>query len=87
MGLVNTAVLVQEYAEGTEYLVDSYSVDGRHELVDVCRYTKISRGDKIGIYRRIDFLEAGHPEVLAIWPYTQQVLDAVGSVSGAATPR
>lgn len=78
MGLRNDAVLIQEYAEGTEYLVDSYSVGGRHELVDVCRYTKISRGDKIGIYHRIDFLAADDPEVLALWPYTQQVLDAVG---------
>ncbi len=78
MGVVNDAVLIQEYAEGTEYLVDSYTVDGKHSLVDVCRYTKISRGDKIGIYHRIDFLAADDPEVLAIWPYTQQVLDAVG---------
>ncbi|MBB5869047.1 hypothetical protein F4553_002426 [Allocatelliglobosispora scoriae] len=78
LGVHNDEVLVQEYAEGTEYLVDSYSVDGRHALVDVCRYTKIRRGDQIGIYRRIDFLEPDHPEVLAIWPYTQQVLDAVG---------
>ena len=78
MGLTNEAVLIQEYAEGTEYLVDSYSVDGVHSLVDVCRYTKVSRGDKIGIYHRIDFLAADDPEVLAVWPYTQQVLDAVG---------
>jgi carbamoylphosphate synthase large subunit len=78
MGEVNHAVLVQEFADGTEYLVDTYSVDGRHAMVDVCRYTKVSRGSKIGIYRRIDFLEPDHPEVLAIWPYVQQVLDAVG---------
>ena len=82
LGVYNDEVLVQEYAEGTEYLVDSYSVDGRHALVDVCRYTKIRRGDQIGIYRRIDFLEPDHPEVLAIWPYTQQVLDAVGIRNG-----
>ena len=78
IGTYNEEVLVQEYAEGTEYLVDTYSVDGKHTLVDVCRYTKISRGDEIGIYRAIDFLEEDHPEVVALWPYTQQVLDAVG---------
>lgn len=78
MGERNLAVLVEEFAEGTEYLVDTYSVDGRHAMVDVCRYTKIERGSKIGIYRRIDFLGPDHPEVLAIWPYVQQVLDAVG---------
>ncbi|TCO23502.1 ATP-grasp domain-containing protein [Kribbella steppae] len=78
MGLTNDAVLIQEYAEGTEYLVDTYSVDGKHALVDVCRYTKVGRGDKIGIYRRIDFLAEDDPEVQALWPYTEQVLDAVG---------
>jgi phosphoribosylamine-glycine ligase len=77
-GLPNEAVLIQEYAEGTEYLVDTYSVDGVHSLVDVCRYTKTSRGDKIGIYQRIDFLDAGDPEVEVVWPYVQRVLDAVG---------
>jgi ATP-grasp domain len=78
LGLTNDAVLIQEYAEGDEYLVDTYSVDGTHALVDVCRYTKIARGDKIGIYRRIDFLAEDDPEVAALWPYTRRVLDAVG---------
>jgi phosphoribosylamine-glycine ligase len=82
LNLRNDEVLIQEYAEGTEYLVDSYTVDGKHSLVDLCRYTKTSRGDKIGIYRRIDFLAPDDPEVPQIWPYTQQVLDAVGIRTG-----
>ncbi len=81
-GLVNEAVLVQEFAEGSEYLVDSYSVDGRHGLVDVCRYLKITRGDQIGIYDRVDFLSPDHPDVSAVWSYTQRVLDAVGIRNG-----
>ncbi len=81
-GLVNEAVLVQEFAEGSEFLVDTYSVDGRHGLVDVCRYLKITRGDQIGIYDRVDFLAPDHPDVATIWPYTQRVLDAVGIRNG-----
>jgi len=81
-GLRNDAVLVSEYAEGVEYLIDSYSVDGRHGLVDVCRYTKRSNGDRIGIYHRVDFLPPDDPGVLAVWPYAQQVLDAVGIRTG-----
>jgi biotin carboxylase len=81
-GLHNDAVLVEEFAEGTEYLVDSYSVDGRHGLVDVCRYTKLQKGDRIGIYDLVDFLPPDHPDVLELWPYTQQVLDAVGIRNG-----
>jgi hypothetical protein len=75
-------VLLEEFAEGTEYLVDSYSVDGRHGLVDVCRYTKLQKGDRIGIYDLVDFLPPDHPDVLELWPYTRQVLDAVGIRNG-----
>ena len=81
-GLRNDAVLVEEYAEGNEYLVDSYSAGGQHGLVDVCRYTKVRRGDRVGIYDLVDFLPPDHPDVLQLWPYTQQVLDAVGIRNG-----
>ena len=82
LGVVNGAILVQEYAEGAEYLVDSYSVDGQHGLVDVCRYTKVRRGDRIGIYDRVDFLAPDHPDVLTVWPYVLRVLDALGIRNG-----
>ncbi len=81
-GQRNDAVLVQEYAEGTEYLVDSYSVDGRHGLVDVCRYAKSRREDRIGLYDRVEFLPPDHPDVARVWPYTRDVLDAVGIRNG-----
>lgn len=82
MGLRNEAVLVEEFAPGTEFLIDSYSADGRHGLVDVCRYTKSQRGDRIGIYDLVEFLSPDDPDVLAVWPYVQRVLDAVGIRNG-----
>jgi biotin carboxylase len=82
VGGVNEAVLVEEFAEGTEYMIDSYSVDGRHGLVDVCRYTKSRRGDRIGIYDLIDFVPPDDPAVVTVWPYVQRVLDAVGVRNG-----
>lgn len=81
-GLVNEAVLVQEFADGPEFLVDTYSAAGRHGLVDVCRYTKFRRGDRIGIYDRVDFLPPDHPDVRTVWPYVRGVLDAVGIRNG-----
>jgi hypothetical protein len=81
-GLVNEAALVQEFAHGTEYLIDSYSVDGWHGLVDVCRYRKVRQGDRIGIYDRVDFLPPEHADVGVLWPYVQDVLDAVGIRNG-----
>jgi ATP-grasp domain len=82
-GLRNDAVLVQQYAVGTEFLVDSYSVDGRHGLVDVCRYTKSGRDGHIGLYDRVEFLPPDHPDVATVWAYTRDVLDAVGIRNGA----
>jgi hypothetical protein len=82
VGLVNESVIVEEFAEGTEYMIDSYSADGRHGVVDVCRYTKSRRGDRIGIYDMIDFLPPDDPEVLLVWPYTKRILDAVGVRNG-----
>jgi biotin carboxylase len=81
-GMPNTSVLVQEHAVGTEYIVDSYSVDSRHGLVDVCRYTKSRRGDRIGLYNRVEFLAQDAPEVAELWVYVQRVLDAVGIRNG-----
>lgn len=81
-GVLNTAVLVQEFAAGTEFLVDSYSVDGEHGLVDVCRYSKQQRGDRIGVYDLVDFLPPDAPEVQVLWAYARRVLDAVGVRTG-----
>jgi biotin carboxylase len=81
-GIRNDGVLVQEYAEGTEYLVDSYSVGGEHGLVDVCRYSKVQRGDRIGVYDLVDFLSPRAPEVTELWAYARRVLDAVGIRTG-----
>lgn len=78
----NEAVLVSEFADGTEFLVDTYSVDGCHGLVDVCRYGKVTRGDRLGIYDCVEFLPSDDPDVAAVWPYTQLVLDAVGIRNG-----
>jgi biotin carboxylase len=83
-GQRNEAVLVQEFAAGTEYIVDSYSVGGRHGLVDLCRYTKASRGDRIGIYDCVDFLPPDDPAAGPLREYTWRVLDALGLRNGAA---
>jgi biotin carboxylase len=82
LGLRNDDVLVSELAEGRELLVDTYSVDGCHGLVDVCRYDKARRRGRIGIYERVDFLAPDDPDVKAVWGYTQDVLNAVGIRNG-----
>jgi biotin carboxylase len=78
----NHAVLVQEFAAGVEYMVDTYSVDGEHGLVETCRYTKQARDDRIGIYDCADYLAPDEPEVGVLFAYTRRVLDALGFRNG-----
>jgi hypothetical protein len=40
LGLVNSSVLVQEYLEGQEYVVDMVSRDGEHKLVGLWEYDR-----------------------------------------------
>jgi biotin carboxylase len=84
VGIRNDAVLVEEFAEGTEYLIDSYSVDGKHGLVDVCRYNKVQRGDSIGVYDLVNFIAPDRTVMDVLWPYTTQALDALGIRNGCA---
>lgn len=82
-GQRNAGVLVQEFAEGTEYVVDMYSVDGRHGLAEVCRYRKGARGHKLGLYDRTDFLAPDAPGVPEVTAYAARVADAVGIREGS----
>jgi ATP-grasp domain len=84
LSLRNDAVLVMELARGTEYEVDTYSIDGRHGLTAVCRYTKEQRADRLGIYTANEFVPPEHPHVPLLLAYVRQVLDAVGVRNGPA---
>lgn len=80
----NDKVLVQELAVGTEYEVDTYSIDGRHGLAAVWRYAKECRGDRLGIYLSNTFVAADDPVVDVLFTYVCQVLDATGVRNGPA---
>ena len=78
----NEAVLVQEFAEGTEYVLDTYSVAGRLGLAQVCRYSKRTWRDRIGIYDSTEVLPPDHPHVEVLADYTRRVAAAVGLRNG-----
>jgi biotin carboxylase len=40
LGLENRRVVVQEYSSGSEYVVDTVSCEGRHQLVAFWKYSK-----------------------------------------------
>ncbi|GHH31592.1 ATP-grasp domain-containing protein [Lentzea cavernae] len=80
----NDKVLVQELAVGTEYEVDTYSIDGEHGLVAVWRYAKERRGDRLGIYLSNTLVESDDPVVGVLSDYVREVLDATGVRNGPA---
>ncbi|WP_285750717.1 ATP-grasp domain-containing protein [Lentzea sp. NBRC 105346] len=84
LDIVNDRVLVQELAIGTEYEVDTYSIDGAHGLAAVWRYAKERRGDRLGIYLSNTFVSPTDPVVPVLFEYVRQVLDATGVRNGPA---
>ncbi|HZB28787.1 MAG TPA: ATP-grasp domain-containing protein [Streptosporangiaceae bacterium] len=78
MGVLNEAVVVMEFAEGPEFMVDTYSVDGQHGLVMVSVYGKHNRGQRLGIYDMGETLAPDDPRTGVLFEYTKQVADAVG---------
>lgn len=81
LGKRHDAVVVQEYAEGTEYSVDTVSHNGTHVLCDVLQYTKTKANGRMAIWDRTEFLPNEHPELVK---YAYGVLDALGIRWGAA---
>ena len=79
----NDSILFQEFVSGTEFVVDTYSVDGELGLVAVIQYTKSARGQRIGVYDAEDYLPPDDPLVGVLGSYTRQVAKAVGIRTGS----
>ncbi|WP_217510246.1 ATP-grasp domain-containing protein [Streptomyces vilmorinianum] len=80
----NEGVVVQEHLEGTEYVVNTVSRDGRHRCTDVWRYMKISAN---GVTDRISAAVSTHPgsaERARLVEYGFDVLDALEVRHGPA---
>src|SRR6266542_364116 len=87
LGIVNDRLLVQQFAAGVEYVVDTFSHAGVHTLTDVCRYNKVDNGPYMAVYETMEWLRPDDPVIDTLLPYAYGVLDAVGLRYGAAHPR
>ncbi len=84
LGIVNDRLLVQQFAAGVEYVVDTFSHAGVHTLTDVCRYNKVDNGPYMAVYDTMEWLRPDDPVIDTLLPYAYGVLDAVGLRYGAA---
>ncbi|WP_269858147.1 ATP-grasp domain-containing protein [Streptomyces sp. RPT161] len=82
-GLRNTKVLVQEYLDGDEYIVDTVSRDGQHFVSSVWKYEKNLVNGK-NLYDKDILLRPDEPPVPELTRYVRTVLDALDIRHGAA---
>ncbi|NWB99005.1 ATP-grasp domain-containing protein [Pseudomonas gingeri] len=80
----NLAMLLQEYLEGDEYVINSVSHNGEHWITDVWKCTKALTPDGRKIYDREDLLPAEAPELDTLVRYVEGVLDALSISHGPA---
>lgn len=77
-GIVEERPLVQKFMTGTEYVVDTFSQHGMHDLVGVGRYHKVDNGPHMAVYDSMRWVPEDDPVIPDLLEYTRGVLDAVG---------
>jgi len=83
VGEQQEAVLVQEFAEGTEYAVDTVTSDGETKVVALWRYEKFEANGAPFVYQCSELVgDTASEESRAVMDYTVSVLEAQGLVFG-----
>lgn len=80
----NHALLLQEYLEGDEYIINSVSHEGQHWITDVWKSSKTLSADGRKIYDREHLLPAEAAELDVLIDYVEAVLDALAIAHGPA---
>ena len=74
----NTELLIQEFIEGEEYIVNTVSSEGKHRVTLIWKYSKVKTSDGSVIYdimETVDELSLGEAEMIE---YAYKVADAIG---------
>ena len=78
------AVVIQEFLEGDEYVVDTVSLGGVHKVVMLWRYDKRLANGASFVYFGEQPVESSSIEADLLVPYALAVLDVVGVLNGPA---
>ena len=81
-GWSGSPIMIQEYIGGTEYIVNSISVNGKHKITDIWRYEKIVQDDGVLVYDTCILVDRLVPGMQKLLQYTYKVLDAVEMKNG-----
>lgn len=74
----NHSVIAQEYLRGTEYIVDAVSCDGRHQICDIWRTTRMSANGVLDLCDGVHLLPRNGSVQDQLAAYAVDVLDALG---------
>ncbi len=77
-GQRNGSVLVQEYLQGDEYMVNCVSADGVHTVTEIWRSVKTVLGSS-PVYDYTDLMSPDHDGARRVAAYVRRVLDALGT--------
>ncbi|WP_257291777.1 ATP-grasp domain-containing protein [Endozoicomonas sp. ONNA1] len=85
LGNINDKILIQEYIEGQQYVVNTVTLESAHVFTDIY-LVKIEEVEGIPIYRSIIAVDINYNEgeVGKVIQYTKKCLDALGVNNGAA---
>jgi biotin carboxylase len=83
LGATNHRALVQDYLDGTEYIVNTVTLDGVHKVVEVWKCTKNQDSAGAPIYDHHEPVPRGDTIGEAVVAYTKQAITALGIERGA----
>lgn len=75
-------VLLQEYIDGTEYIVNTVSCRGVHRVTSLLKYSKQLLPGKARIYDYKEFISADDENAEILMDYSLKMLDAIGLENG-----
>ena len=82
-GIKNHEVLAQEFLSGTEYIVNTVSLEGQHYVTDIWQYGKLDMPGYSKIYDFLEILPLDGRVQKELSNYIKQVLDALRIQFGA----
>ena len=74
---VANAVIAQEFLQGTEYVVDTVSLNGTHKLTDIWRCKKGAHNNSAFVYEYFDLIDENDTVCSRLFDYAKSVLDAL----------
>ena len=82
LGTINDGVLVQEYLQGTEYVVDTCSYKGKHKVIAMWEYDRRPTNGAGFVLHGQRLMDATEPRANELTTYQFKVLDALGIRNG-----